>query len=92
MTADTGSARSDETTKATTATTEQLLTAVLAVLLDERERRVQDHPGSRKPELLLVDAGLPVPVVASLLGKQAGAVRMAVTRAKAKTSNKESKP
>lgn len=92
MTAGASSAKSDEAASTAVATTDQLLTAVLAVLLDEREHRVQDCPGTRKPETLLVDAGLPVPVVASLLGKQPGAVRMAVTRAKAKASGKEVKP
>lgn len=71
------------------ATAEQLLTAVLAVLLDEREQRVKDQPQARKAETLLADAGLPIPVVAALLGKQTAAVRMAVSRARGKTAGKD---
>ncbi|HVE95072.1 MAG TPA: hypothetical protein VNB24_09140 [Acidimicrobiales bacterium] len=73
-------------------TVEQLLTAVLAVLLDEREQRVREQPAARKPEALLADAGLPVPVIATLLGKQPSAVRMSVSRARSKPAGSEKQP
>ena len=74
------------------ATAEQLLTAILAVLLDEREQRIKDQPVARKTETLLADAGLPIAVVAALLGKQTAAVRMAVARARGKTTAEETAP
>jgi hypothetical protein len=50
---------------------------------------VSEQPAARKPESLLADVGLPLPVIAALLGKQPDAVRKAVARARSKPAGKE---
>jgi len=60
-------------------TTEQLLAAVIALLVDERQSRIGD--GELKTEILLHRAGLPYQLIASVMGKQPDAVRKAISRA-----------
>lgn len=69
---------------------EALLTAILAVLLDEREQRAKETPGLRKSELLLVDSGLPVNTISTLLAKQPEAVRKAIYRARRRAASEDS--
>lgn len=61
---------------------QDLLKAVVALLADERERRVQDDPSSRKTEILLADVGLSSSLIAQLIGKQPDAVRKTISRAR----------
>lgn len=58
-----------------------LLRAILAVLLDARERNAQGTDIER-PEIVLTNAGLTYQAIAQMLGKNPDAVRMAVSRAK----------
>jgi DNA-directed RNA polymerase specialized sigma24 family protein len=64
----------DETTK--------LLRALLMLAIDEREARVEAAPAAPKIEVLLASAGLDSSEIASLTGKQAGSVRVALSRAR----------
>jgi DNA-directed RNA polymerase specialized sigma24 family protein len=66
--------QSDENTK--------LLRALLALAVDEREERVKEMPGAQKTEVILDSAGLASGEIAALTGKQAGSVRMALSRAR----------
>jgi hypothetical protein len=61
-----------------------ILLAILALLVDEREIRAAERPKQTKTELLLADAGLPLSTIATLLNKQTDAIRMSVTRARDK--------
>jgi DNA-directed RNA polymerase specialized sigma24 family protein len=61
---------------------EAVMTGILALLVDDRERRITGDKDARKTEVLLADAGLPAPEIASLMGKNTGAVRMAIQRAR----------
>lgn len=63
--------------------TDQLLRAILALLIDERESR-EIEPPARRTEVLLADAGLGATEIAQLTGKQSAAIRMALSRARAK--------
>lgn len=71
-------------------TTNDLLRAILTVLLDEREARAAEHPGQARSELLLSAAGLKYQTIAQLLGKNPNAVRMVINRA-SKSINRASK-
>jgi DNA-directed RNA polymerase specialized sigma24 family protein len=62
----------------------RLLLALLILTLDERERRASDWPNQVKSEVLLARAGLSSATIAELVQKQPGAVRTALSRAKAK--------
>ena len=65
--------------------TRQLLIAILAVLLEERERRPQgDRP--RSSELVLSELGFPSPVIGTLLGRRAAAVRVTLSRERRKAA------
>ncbi len=63
--------------------TDRLLRAILAILVDQREGTA-DEQQARRTEVLLADAGLSPTEIAQLTGKQAAAVRMALSRARAK--------
>jgi DNA-directed RNA polymerase specialized sigma24 family protein len=63
---------------------ETALAGILALLVDERERSVEDDKDAIKTEVLLDRAGLPVGDIAVLVGKNDGAVRKTISRAKAK--------
>lgn len=58
---------------------EALLLGILALLAEDRRVRGDDNP---KTEVLLAEAGLPIPLVARIVRKQPEAVRKAVSRAK----------
>jgi DNA-directed RNA polymerase specialized sigma24 family protein len=72
-------------------TSDEILLAILALLIDEREAHAQTRPNAVKTEILLADAGLPQRTIATMLGKQEAAVRMAISRAKAKTDKSPTK-
>jgi hypothetical protein len=59
------------------------LRGVLALLVDERERRIQGEKGTTKTELLLDRAGVPIDQIAAVMGKKPDAVRKAISRGKA---------
>lgn len=63
--------------------TNDLLLAILTLLVDGREQMAVDRPQQAKTEILLSNAGLPYGTIAALLGKKPDAVRMMITRAKA---------
>jgi hypothetical protein len=69
--------------------TARLLRALLALAVDDRERRVASEPQARKTEVLLDGAGLDSAEIAMLVGKQPGSVRMTLSRARRTPSPKE---
>lgn len=60
----------------------KLLRALLAVLVDVRERTMASEPGGRKTEVVLESAGLGPSDIASLLGKNPATVRKTLSRAR----------
>lgn len=64
-----------------TGTSDALLVALLALLIEERSASKKGE-GLRKPEVLLDDCGIPRDVSARILGKSSEAVRKAVERAR----------
>ena len=66
----------------------KLLRALLALAVDERENSPTTPAGARKTELILHSAGLDSSEIAALTGKQAGAVRMMLSRARKAGSKK----
>jgi DNA-directed RNA polymerase specialized sigma24 family protein len=65
----------------TTITSETLLTAILALLIAEREERNADPGAPRKTEVILRAAGLGVSDIASVMGKKPNTVKMTLQRA-----------
>jgi DNA-directed RNA polymerase specialized sigma24 family protein len=68
---------------ADTPVVESLLRGLLAILVADREERINGAT-TRRTELVLADAGLSIGEVAKLTGKNYQAVQKAVVRAKAK--------
>ena len=74
---------------------EQLMTAVLALLVAAREDRIaagldsKARPEPRKTEVILASAGLSHQRIGDLLDKQAATVAKTISRAKAKPSADE---
>lgn len=64
--------------------TREILLAMLALMVDERESRLPDQPSRQRVELVLAQAGLSAAAIAQLLNKQVGTVQMALYRAKTK--------
>ncbi len=63
--------------------TESILLAILSLLVEEREAR-QPEKSRAKIEVLLANAGLDVSTIGRVLDKQDGAVRKAISRARAR--------
>lgn len=61
---------------------EVALAGILALLVVEREERINDGRAAQKTELVLADAGVPTEVIAALVGKNVAAIRKAVQRAR----------
>ncbi len=59
----------------------EILMAILAIMVDDREAEVVASPNRRRTELVLADVGLQAPTIAILLNKQVATVRMAIYRA-----------
>jgi DNA-directed RNA polymerase specialized sigma24 family protein len=59
----------------------EILMAILALMVDDREAQLVAMPGRRRTELVLADAGIQAPAIATLLNKQVATVRMALYRA-----------
>jgi DNA-directed RNA polymerase specialized sigma24 family protein len=70
--------------------TNDVLKAILIVLLDEREAKASERPGQVRSELMLADAGMSYQVIAKLLGKNPDAVRMTIARARRDSGAKRS--
>src|SRR3989442_11823972 len=70
----------------------ELLRAILGLLIEERERQISSDHVVIRTELLLNRLGLPSNTISVLTGKNAAAVRMALSRARARsrTSHKKS--
>jgi DNA-directed RNA polymerase specialized sigma24 family protein len=58
--------------------------AMLALLVDQRQTRVAAEPGAVATEVLLAEAGLTSTQIAGLLRTSSGAVRMKLSRNRAK--------
>jgi hypothetical protein len=65
-------------------TVEKAMAGILALMIDEREHRVQGDKDALKIEVLLARAGLSNEDIAAVTGKNANAIRVALHRAKAK--------
>ena len=62
-----------------------LLRGLVALAVDERERRIEDPASAKKSEVLLSDAGLSTLAIAEILGKNPDAVRKTLSRARSRT-------
>ena len=62
--------------------TNDLLLAILTLLVDGRERLAADRNDQVKTEVLLANSGLSYTTIARLLGKKPDAVRMMIARAR----------
>jgi hypothetical protein len=62
----------------------QLLMAVVALLIDERDRRIATGQGGIKTEVLLTRLGLSSTLIGRLMGKQPAAVRVTLSRVRAR--------
>lgn len=71
------------------ASVEALLTALVALALEERALRVAGLPTVKRADVLLVEAGLPIATVADLVGKKPDAVRMAFRRSRARAARQD---
>ena len=65
---------------------ESAMAGILALLIEERERRTADDKDAVRTEVLLADAGLSLDEIAGVTGRKYDAVRMAVTRGRTKRS------
>lgn len=63
---------------------EKALAGILALLVEDRERRVGGDKEATKIEVLLASAGLSYEDIAAVTAKNEGAIRKAIQRAKAK--------
>jgi hypothetical protein len=70
---------------------DQAIAGVLAMLVAEREDRLKPPQEPRKIEWILDDAGVGVPAIAKLTGKNSAAVRMSIARRKRKPRSKRAK-
>jgi DNA-directed RNA polymerase specialized sigma24 family protein len=68
--------------------TESILLAILSLLVEEREAR-QPERSRAKIEVLLANAGLDASTIGRVLDKQQGAVRKAISRARARITTSE---
>ena len=68
--------------------TESILLAILSLLVEEREAR-RPETSRAKIEVLLANAGLDASTIGRVLDKQEGAVRKAISRAKARIATPE---
>ena len=71
----------NQTSKEATPDSRQILLAILALMVEERESRVAGQSGVRRTELVLASGGLDSAAIAALLNKPVGTVRMAILRA-----------
>lgn len=63
---------------------ESALAGLLALLVEEREGRVEDDRSVRKVEPLLADAGLSIEDIVAVTGKKPDAVRKSIQRDRAR--------
>jgi DNA-directed RNA polymerase specialized sigma24 family protein len=61
-------------------TGDKALAGMLALLVAEREERLDDDKAPRKTEVVLASAGLTANEIAALVGKNVDAVRKAIQR------------
>jgi DNA-directed RNA polymerase specialized sigma24 family protein len=66
--------------------TSQVLLAILALTVADREDRAVDRTPSRRTEVVLAELGLPLTVIARLTGKNYEAVKASVRRAREKAA------
>lgn len=64
-----------------------LLLAVATMLADDRETRVGVEPQAERTEVLLARVGLSAAQIGAILGKQPGAVRMTLSRARKRSGD-----
>lgn len=70
--------------------TNSVLLAILALMVDERERAAKLDTSMNKTEVLLDSVGLSHSQIAKVLSKNTAAVRMMVARSKSKTKKSAS--
>jgi DNA-directed RNA polymerase specialized sigma24 family protein len=78
---------SEENSRTSSEFTNELLLAILTLLVDGREQLGLDRPGHVRTELLLANSGLSYGAISKLLGKKPDAVRMMISRAKQTTGS-----
>lgn len=76
----------EEASGSDTQTTNALLMALLALAFEQRGSPDTQTPRRRRPELLLSDLGLGNARIAQVLGSTPDAVRMVVSRARARAT------
>ena len=60
------------------------LAGILALLVDEREARIEDDKEAAKTEVLLWSAGLSIEDIAAVMGKKYDAIRVSLQRSRSK--------
>ncbi|MEA2639646.1 MAG: hypothetical protein QOF51_1040 [Chloroflexota bacterium] len=65
---------------------EKAMAGILALMVEEREQRVEGDKDAVKIEVLLARAGLSNEDIAAVTGKNPNAIRVALHRAKAKAA------
>lgn len=60
------------------------MSGILVLLIDEREARIKDEKAAVRIEVLLARAGMSTDEIAEVTGRSRDAVRMAVSRARAR--------
>lgn len=62
-----------------------LLRALVALAVDEREMRIEGSANAKRSEVLLSDAGLSALTISEVLGKNPASVRKTLSRARSST-------
>jgi DNA-directed RNA polymerase specialized sigma24 family protein len=65
-----------------------LLLATVALLAEDRDRRIGSDPAADKTEVVLASCGLNAGVIARVLGKQPDAVRKSLSRARGRLESR----
>lgn len=65
------------------------MAGILSLLIDERNERTRNDRDAVRTEVLLAGAGLSIEEIAAVTGRNYDAVRMAISRGRAKKSKAE---
>jgi hypothetical protein len=69
---------------------DQTMAGILAMLIAEREDRLNEPAAPRKTEIILRGAGLDIATIASVTGKNYKAIQMSIARSKRKKTSRKS--